>query len=50
MHETNEERDGLRSIRVITRNIPIINLETALQSFGYVIEYSNGLMFITKPE
>lgn len=47
---SSECRDGLRQYRLITRDIPTIELENVLVNFGWVVEYSNGIMLVTKPK
>lgn len=45
-----EERDGLRSMEVITRDIPTIELESVLVNAGWTVEYTRGIMLVTRPK
>jgi hypothetical protein len=47
--EQSEARDGLRSLKVITRDIPTIELESVLQKAGWLVEYTGGIMLVTRP-
>lgn len=46
---SNEQREGLRRIDVITRNIPTIEFEEVLVKHGWIVEYCRGIMLVTKP-
>ena len=48
MNEASEERDGLRLLKVMTRDIPMIELESVLMKQGWIVEYTGGIMLVTK--
>jgi len=48
MNKAQEERDGLRSFQIITRDLPTIELQAFLESFDLTVEYSGGIMLVTR--